>query len=163
MYVSTDAINTSVKQFEIPVYPGQPTTSALPKYEDRYAVNTEKAGKIGIIEVEDMNLRVRSYPSTSAPIVGELANGTKVEIVGTNGGWYKIKFNNSEAWVSGSYLKLEEELPPEPTALNLKALDSTLTQLTEVEGVPTQDGTMSKQDDDTSINSTTESIDEVTP
>lgn len=161
MYVQTDAINTSVRYFEIPVYPGQPAASAIPKHEDRYAVNTEKAGKIGIIQVENMNLNVRSYPSTSASKMGELPNGSKVEIIGTNGGWYKIKFNNSEAWVSGDYVILEEEILPKPTALYVKPLDATLESPAEVaeEQMIMQEEMLSEQE----LINNTSTPDEVSP
>jgi Cell wall-associated hydrolases (invasion-associated proteins) len=51
-------------------------------------------------------LNVRSSPSTSASIVGKLYNGTKVTIVDSSNGWYKISFNGSTAWISGSYVTL---------------------------------------------------------
>lgn len=129
MYVATDAVTTAVREFEVPRYVNQPAKSAMPPMEQWYAVDPKLAGEFGIVAVEHVNLNVRSYPSTRATKLGELVNGARVEIVGTNGGWYKVKYNASgnTGWVEGSYLKLVSELPKTPgngsTALTEGLLD----------------------------------------
>ncbi len=50
------------------------------------------------------SLRVREKPSASSEIVEMLSVGQKVEILGTEGDWYKIKFNNVIGYVSKTYL-----------------------------------------------------------
>lgn len=51
------------------------------------------------------NLNVRKGPSTAYGILGVLANGVKVTTVGKfSTGWYKIKYGNGYAYVSGAYL-----------------------------------------------------------
>ncbi len=50
------------------------------------------------------SLRVREKPSASSEIVEMLSVGQKVEILGTEGDWYKIKFNNVVGYVSKTYL-----------------------------------------------------------
>lgn len=111
MYVATDAITTAARQFEVPKYLEQPAASTLPPLEQHYAVDKTLAGEIAVVVVEGMNLNVRSYPSQYGVKVGELANETRVEIVGTNGNWYKVKFpdGKSSGWVSGGYIVLESE------------------------------------------------------
>ena len=59
--------------------------------------------------VTTSGVNVRKGPSTSYDKVGYLASGTKVEIVDTDSktGWYKIKYNNSYAYVSNKYVSIE--------------------------------------------------------
>lgn len=54
---------------------------------------------------EGKSVNVRNKPSTMGQVVGKLYRGNKVEVISIDSaGWVKIKFNNEEAYVSGSYL-----------------------------------------------------------
>ena len=53
------------------------------------------------------SLNVRSGPSTSYSIVGNLTKGTKVSVISESGGWSKILYNNKECYVSSRYLDAE--------------------------------------------------------
>ena len=68
------------------------------------STSTNKTGKT------TTGLNVRKGPSTSYDKVGYLASGSKVEIVGTDSktGWYKIKYNNSYAYVSNLYVTVNK-------------------------------------------------------
>ena len=50
------------------------------------------------------NLRVRSGASTSSSILGYLTNNTEVNIVGSEGEWYKIQYNSGYGYVSKEYI-----------------------------------------------------------
>ena len=50
------------------------------------------------------SLRVREKPSTSSEIVEIIGAGQKVEILGIEGDWYKVKFNNVVGYVSKTYI-----------------------------------------------------------
>lgn len=63
-------------------------------------------------------LNVRSSPSTSASIVGKLYNGTKITIVDSTSGWYKISFNGSTAWISSSYVAIPSTASRIQTVIN---------------------------------------------
>lgn len=52
------------------------------------------------------NLRVRSGASTSSPVLGYITNNTEVSIVGSEGNWYKIKYNSGYGYVSKDYIKI---------------------------------------------------------
>ncbi|MBQ5696186.1 MAG: SH3 domain-containing protein [Clostridium sp.] len=52
------------------------------------------------------NLRVRSSASANSSVLGYLNNNTEVNIVGTEGDWYKIKYNNGYGYVSKSYISV---------------------------------------------------------
>ena len=68
----------------------------------------------GIMYVKD-NVNVRKGPGTEFGRVGHLNKGKKVEITGkAENGWYRIKFNDGEYFVSGNYLA--EEQPAQSSA-----------------------------------------------
>ncbi|WP_300869714.1 SH3 domain-containing protein, partial [uncultured Clostridium sp.] len=52
------------------------------------------------------NLRVRSGASTSSSVLGYITNNTEVSIVGSEGNWYKIKYNSGYGYVSKDYIKI---------------------------------------------------------
>ena len=54
--------------------------------------------------VSATSLNVRSGPSTSYSIIGNLPNGTKVEVISTSNGWSKIKYGSQMGYVSSQYL-----------------------------------------------------------
>lgn len=80
------------------------------------------------------SLRVREKPSASSEIVEMLSVGQKVEILGTEGDWYKIKFNNVVGYVSKTYLSTtdvitgaETTTPAETTPVTPSATPSSET------------------------------------
>jgi uncharacterized protein YgiM (DUF1202 family) len=50
------------------------------------------------------SLRVREKPSASSEIIEMISVGQKAEILGVEGDWYKVKFNNVVGYVSKTYL-----------------------------------------------------------
>ena len=55
-------------------------------------------------EVTTNGLNVRTGPSTSFNSIGKLNKGAKVEVVGEDSGWYKIKYGSGYGYVSKSYV-----------------------------------------------------------
>lgn len=53
----------------------------------------------------DAGLRVRAGASTSSLILGHIYTGTKVDVIGESGSWYKINYNGKEAYASKDYIK----------------------------------------------------------
>ncbi|MBT9830304.1 SH3 domain-containing protein [Clostridium baratii] len=100
------------------------SVSILDKSGDWYKISYN--GKIGYIKGEFLNLgsaegattgtirlqdsssslNMRSGPSTNSNVVGSLAHGTVVNILGTSGQWYKISYNGKVGYVRGDYLTL---------------------------------------------------------
>ncbi len=50
-------------------------------------------------------LNVRSGPGTGNTVLGQLASGALVSILGQSGSWRQIRFGNGTGWVSGDYLR----------------------------------------------------------
>lgn len=65
---------------------------------------TAFAADIGVGIVDADSLRVRSEPSTGAPIVTSLLQGTRVTVQEELDGWYKITYKDISGYVSADYL-----------------------------------------------------------
>lgn len=62
--------------------------------------------KAGIVNISSSSyLNVRNGASTSFGVIGSLKSGQSVQIVGTVGSWYKIKFNSIYGYVNSNYIK----------------------------------------------------------
>ena len=64
------------------------------------------------------SLNVRKGPSTSFDIIGTLNGGDKVNIVGKSNNWYKIEYNGTYGYVSGSYIELDATEPGQDNKIN---------------------------------------------
>ncbi len=62
---------------------------------------------MGMGKVKATSLNVRKEPSTDADKVTSLNNGTKVEIIGESGDWYKIRYESFEGYVKKEFISLD--------------------------------------------------------
>ncbi len=69
------------------------------------STGTSKPSAGGSGKVTASALNVRSGPGTKHGVVGVLKNGAVVNILSTHSGWYKIKYNGKDAYVSASYIR----------------------------------------------------------
>lgn len=60
----------------------------------------------GQVATQGGKLNVRNAPSMDGEIIGQLANGTAVNILGETNGWYQINFGDTTGFVSSSYISL---------------------------------------------------------
>ena len=58
------------------------------------------------VEVSSGNLNIRSAPSLSAPVIGKAPNGAQVFVLGQYDGWYVVRYDQYEGYVSGDYIVL---------------------------------------------------------
>ncbi len=60
---------------------------------------------LGKYTVTATNLNVRSGPGTTYTALGQLPNGTAVEVIALSGIWCKIDYNGRDGWLSSAYLE----------------------------------------------------------
>lgn len=68
------------------------------------------AASVGTV-VSDSGLNLRSSASTDSTVLATLANGTQVDVINTtaDGCWHEVSYNGVTGYLSGDYLKVEEE------------------------------------------------------
>ena len=54
-------------------------------------------------------VRLRKEPNTSCETITRISGGTKLEVLETLDGWYKVNYNGQEGYVSASYAEIVEE------------------------------------------------------
>lgn len=86
--------------------------------ENNKPATPDASGKNGKCDVSALN--VRSKATTKSSVIGSLSKNTVVEIIGTEGEWYKINAVLNGRTVTGyvfaEYIKLTDEKPSNPPA-----------------------------------------------
>jgi hypothetical protein len=52
-------------------------------------------------------LNVRTAGSSAAPLLGQLARGTRVDVLAREGDWYRVASGTLSGWVHGDYVRLD--------------------------------------------------------
>ncbi len=60
----------------------------------------------GVVTTQGGRLNIRQAPDTSATIIGQVPNGSEVEIKGQSGDWYLIRYNGTEGYSYGAYINM---------------------------------------------------------
>lgn len=63
----------------------------------------------GSYYVATPSLRVRSGAGTNTAVIGSLPNGTQIQVVGTEGTWYKIRYNSGYGYVAKHYIVQKQQ------------------------------------------------------
>lgn len=94
-------------------------STATPPTDSGSSDNNTSVINTGTVTADTLN--VRSGASTSHSIIGTLKASSKVEITETSNGWHKIKYNNTQGYVSVDYIKLNNGSTetPEPPSHNI--------------------------------------------
>ncbi|MDO4270078.1 MAG: SH3 domain-containing protein [Eubacteriales bacterium] len=58
------------------------------------------------VETESGNLNIRSAPSLTAPIIGKAPDGAQLFVLGQYDGWFAVRYDEYEGYVSGDYIVL---------------------------------------------------------
>lgn len=82
------------------------------KYPEQVADNLFIKIKTG--STATLNIRKEPNTSSSSSIVGSIPNGTVVQVLSITNGWYKVKHNNIEGYISSSYTEETTEKPEKP-------------------------------------------------
>ncbi|MDR2514484.1 MAG: SH3 domain-containing protein [Christensenellaceae bacterium] len=69
---------------------------------------------LGYIALSDANssVNVRSSASSSSSVLGSLKHGTAVEVLASNGDWYRLNYGSGSGYVLRSYIRLTGETKP---------------------------------------------------
>ena len=67
--------------------------------------------KTGIVYNVETGLIIRDTPSKDAKTLDSLLNGASVEVLGEEGNYYKVKYQDITGYVTKSYLKVDGEVP----------------------------------------------------
>ena len=117
---------TSPDPAPIPVPPQPPTPTPPP-------VNPIGPDRFwGTVRTMGGNLNQRSAPSTTAPIVGVIPNGSKLQVTGENNGFYFVSFNGRTGWVSSDFVEITPRngrVVTQGGNLNLRAAPNTNSQI----------------------------------
>lgn len=130
--VAVESLSTSVQAGE-PVV-AAPAEDALTQVAEilaatASAVETENVAPVaaqiqGTVQTSGANLNARSGPGVESPVVGQVASGTVVTVLGRNqdGSWLQIQVEGEDAsWVAGQFVVLttQIEIAQLPVAVNL--------------------------------------------
>ncbi|MDW8802529.1 SH3 domain-containing protein [Clostridium sp. A1-XYC3] len=79
--------------------------------------NNEPVINKGTVNISSSSsvLNVRSSGATSSEVIGLLRKGETVNIVGTYGDWYKVKYNSSYGYVSSKYISISGQNTTTPS------------------------------------------------
>lgn len=99
------APETSAPETSAPETSTLETTVAEATAPETTAPEIEVEQLFGVVANTD-KLNVRSGAGKKFDVVGTLTRGDSVEIVGTSGGWHRIKHGEGEAYVSTDYIEL---------------------------------------------------------
>jgi len=55
-------------------------------------------------------LNIRQYASTSSAVIGVVYSGDHLNVVGSEGEWYKIAYGNNGGYVHGNYISFSRDL-----------------------------------------------------
>lgn len=81
--------------------------------EGRKEIPKEGENLVEILETGTGWLRVRKEPSLAGEEIGKVDVGKRFTLIEEKDGWYHIKFDDKDGWVSGQYAKKVEETPKE--------------------------------------------------
>lgn len=76
----------------------------------------------------EKGLNVRSGPSTDYAVIGTLSNGSKIEVTGESGGWYRFDYNGKDGFVATKYTTTQA---PDSNGSNAAASDDNTTSSTD--------------------------------
>ena len=62
----------------------------------------------GTVNTGSSTLRVRAEANTSSSVLDKLSHGTKVDVLSTANGWYKISYEDITGYVSSDYMILDD-------------------------------------------------------
>lgn len=75
------------------------------------STGTADTGQSGTVITKSSNLNVRTGPGLDHPAFTQLPNGSKVDVIGKDGDWLKVRFSDKTGYVHSAYVTLGETKP----------------------------------------------------
>lgn len=99
------------------------------------------------------NLNLRTDASTSSRVLLTIPKGKSVSLISKHGSWYKVRYGNSQGYVSSQYLSSESSIPsiPTPTPPTSNARYRTITNLNLRSGASTRSKILLTIPNDTNV------------
>lgn len=63
--------------------------------------------RTGYVRTDGSNLNIRSFPSVNSAVKGKIPNGARVNIYGTVGNWYVVRYNGITGYAHSDYITVE--------------------------------------------------------
>ncbi|WP_430790314.1 SH3 domain-containing protein [Virgibacillus flavescens] len=120
--------------FDVPVYNNQPASSGNPYNYGTPDPDPEPepdpeptqpgdakafpSGVYGVTDTGNVTLNMREVPNGSK--TGEIPSGSKIELLATDGTWYKVKYNGTTGWAHGDYIEILNLLEDTLSGYDLK-------------------------------------------
>ncbi|TCS83827.1 N-acetylmuramoyl-L-alanine amidase [Tepidibacillus fermentans] len=64
---------------------------------------SKETSKKEFVKIQSNRLNVRSGPSTTYSVIGQLLKGDQIEVFEIKNGWYRIRYNNQDSWIASQY------------------------------------------------------------
>ena len=84
---------------------------AFASLEADSAAETAEPETTGTVVTGGSRLNLRSGGSTDYAVIGQLAPGDQVRVLGEENGWYEVLITEKRGYVCGKYLRVEEAEP----------------------------------------------------
>ncbi len=93
------AAKTVTESAKSPAKTTSESTKSTSASSKEAAKSSSQAETIEVVDAD--SVKVRSGPATDYKTLTEVAKGSKMEVLGRQNGWYKVKVNNKEGFVYG--------------------------------------------------------------
>ena len=61
----------------------------------------------GVVFTDGSNLNIRKFPSTSSAVIGSIPNGATVNVYGSTGNWYVVKYQSTVGYSAQDYIEIQ--------------------------------------------------------
>ncbi|TQR14796.1 SH3 domain-containing protein [Psychrobacillus soli] len=103
----------------------------------------EMTNKLIVSKVNRLN--VRTEPSTSSAVIGQLSEGDQTPAYKSEGEWIEIDFQGRKGWVNGAYITVAQQTPNGMTNSKTPSLEKQFVVSVDILNVRTQADLSSKQ------------------
>ena len=69
-------------------------------------LSNSSQGTVGRVNTNGGNLNLRARPSVTAAVIGRIPNGATVEVLSTEGNWYRVRYMGATGYVLSDFLNV---------------------------------------------------------